>query len=91
MIDGRRMPLLREWPQVLLLLAGLASFALGDWLVAVQAGALVNQAQGTCDFISCVNSTTVPELITGVVLVLIGTATGLILIRGQRGDRYGGV
>jgi hypothetical protein len=30
---------------VLLLFAGLASFALGDWLVAVQAGALVNQAQ----------------------------------------------
>jgi hypothetical protein len=60
MIDGRRMQLLREWPQVLLLPAGLASFALGDWLVAVQAGALVDEAQGICDFISCVNSTTVP-------------------------------
>ena len=73
---------------MLLSLAAVALIALGVSLVAAQVRAIVNEVQGKCDFIPCVSSVTVPGLIAGGVLVLIGATAGAFLVRGWLGDRY---
>ena len=72
---------MRRRRQVLLSLSAIATVALGLWLAAVQLKALVYEAQGKCDFMPCTSSSTVPELIAGAVVVLIGTTAGAFLIR----------
>ena len=76
---------MRKAPQAVLAVAALALVVLGAWLVTVQVRNLANQAQAKCDYLPCISSEIVPEVIAGTVLVLLGATAGAFLIRGRRG------